>query len=227
MFSYGVGLSHARTAIIVLLLTHGDTNPTTAKQVGGCDPPGLERSVRRILARFDQGDPSWKVRMQSLAEVVSAGPGATAALVQGLQNGPPATREFSAQALVFVADPSARPALVQALDDPDPHVHIYAIKALNMLGRLELTQSQREHLKKTAPYWMREYIDFVSQRNETPKPGAMRAALTDYDLAKMDSARVGHMAADFVLRDGAGAVYHLSQFRGKKAVILEFSSGDG
>jgi len=185
------------------------------------------KTARDILARFDKGDPGWKVRMTALVGLVKAGPAAVPVLVEALRNGTATTREFAAQVLMFMADLRARSALVQALDDPDPRVHIYALKALNMLGRVELTASQRERLKKKAPYWMREYIELVAERKESPNPAALRKAVLNYDLAGMDSARVGRLAPEVALRDGSGTVHRLSQFRGKKTVILEFNDGKG
>jgi len=38
----------------------------------------------------------------------------------------------------------------------------------------------------------------------------------------MDSARVGELAPDFILTDFTGKAYRLSQFRGKKTVVLRF-----
>ena len=50
----------------------------------------------------------------------------------------------------------------------------------------------------------------------------MRKALAEYDLRNMDSARIGEVAPDFALTDFTGKPYRLSQFRGKKAVVLRF-----
>jgi hypothetical protein len=192
--------------------------------------PGLtaaDKATRDALAQFAGGDPGWRVRMGALVGLARLGPAAVPLLVEALQKGSPAAREFAAQALVALADPRARPALEQALDDPEPRVHIYALKALNMLGRVELTKPRRERLKKKAPYWMREYIDLVADRDEMPSPRAMREALQGYDLATMDSARVGRVAPDFALADASGTVHRLSRFRGQKVVILEFHDGAG
>jgi len=58
-------------------------------------------------------------------------------------------------------------------------------------------------------------------------PEAIRKAVTGYDLAKLDSARLGHVAPDFSLTDLSGKGYRLSQFRDKKAVVLTFFMDDG
>src|SRR5262249_54079696 len=58
-------------------------------------------------------------------------------------------------------------------------------------------------------------------------PEAIRKAVTAYDLAKLDSARLGQVAPDFSLSDLSGKDYRLSQFRDKKAVVLTFFMDDG
>jgi hypothetical protein len=58
-------------------------------------------------------------------------------------------------------------------------------------------------------------------------PGDIRKAVTDCDLSELDGARLGHVAPDFSLSDLSGKVCRLSQFRGKKAVVLTFLLDDG
>jgi hypothetical protein len=187
-----------------------------------------DNAARTTLAKFDKGDPGWKVRMESLVGLVKAGPGAVPVLVEALHNRPPSTREFAAQVLAVLANPGTRPALERALTDPEPGVRIYAIKALSMSGRLVLAEPQLAQLKKVSrDYWMREYIDNVVQRDERPNPAAIRQALTEYDLATLDCARLGQVAPDFALADGQGHTFRLSQYRGRNYVILQFESGEG
>jgi len=54
----------------------------------------------------------------------------------------------------------------------------------------------------------------------------LRKTLADYDLTKMDSARIGKLAPDFALKDATGERYVLSQFRDKKIVVLAFVLAD-
>ena len=53
-----------------------------------------------------------------------------------------------------------------------------------------------------------------------PKPAL--DALASYDLGQMDSAKEGKLAPDFALSDASRQTYRLSQFRGKKTVVLTF-----
>src|SRR5262245_20414073 len=75
------------------------------------EPAAAEKEARPIVARFDKGDPGWKVRMEALVRLVRIGPAVVPVLVEALPKGPPATREFAAQALVLFAEPGTRLAL--------------------------------------------------------------------------------------------------------------------
>lgn len=59
------------------------------------------------------------------------------------------------------------------------------------------------------------------ERADRPNLAEMRRALAEYDLRSMDSARLGHIAPDFILTDYTGKTHRLSQFRGK-TVVLRF-----
>jgi hypothetical protein len=53
-------------------------------------------------------------------------------------------------------------------------------------------------------------------------PADVTKALVNFDLKRIDIARLGQLAPDFALSDPTGNAYRLSQFRGKKAVVLIF-----
>jgi HEAT repeat protein len=144
-------------------------------------------------------------------------------LVEALQGSPPATREFAAQALVLYADANTRPALERALGDPKPGVRLYAIQALSMLGPLPRTKENERILRSDPNFWcVRPMMAAALERTDRPNQVELRKALADYDLSNVDSARVGELAPDFTLTDFTGKTYRLSQFRGKKTVVLRF-----
>jgi HEAT repeat protein len=181
------------------------------------------QAARDVLGAFDKGDPGWKVRMEGLIRLAKAGPGVTPVLTDALKKGPPSTREFAAQALVLFAGADTRPALEQALDDPESGVRIYAIHALSMLGRLPRTERHLRMLAKDPDTWgVRPMMAAALERDDRPDPAALRKALSDYDRSTLDSARVGHTAPDFTLADFTGKARSLSEFRGKKTVVLRF-----
>jgi len=179
------------------------------------------RAAREALARFDQGDPGWKVRMETLVSLARAGPAVVPVLVDGLKKGSPPTRELAAQALVLFADPQARPALEAALGDPEVGVRLYACNALSMFGRLK--PAQRYLRLRDADQWaVRRHMAHALERDDQPDAAALRKTVATYDPAALDSARVGGRAPHFTLRDLKGNTYRLGDFRGKKDVLLIF-----
>jgi HEAT repeat protein len=195
-----------------------DLGPTIK---GGLGTP-KEKAVQATLAKFDKGDPGWKVRMESLVGLVKIGPEAVPVLVEALRTGSPSTREFAAQALVVFADWTTQPALERALSDPKPGVRLYAIQALSMLGPLPRTK-ENERILTTDPtkFGVRPMMAAALERTDKPNLAEMRKTLAEYDLRNMDSARLGQTAPDFSLTDYTGKTVRLSQFRGK-TVVLRF-----
>ena len=179
--------------------------------------------VHALVAQFDKGDPDWKVRMEALVSLAKIGPAAVPVLVEALKRESAETREFAAQALVLFADSSTRPALERALADAKPGVRLYAIQALSMLGPLPRNE-QNERILANDPtfFGVRPMMAAALERTDRPNQAEMRKALAEYDLRNMDSARIGEVAPDFALTDFTGKPYRLSQFRGKKAVVLRF-----
>ena len=180
-------------------------------------------AARAALAKFEAGNGDWKVRMGAWVGLARIGPTAVPVLVEALKGGPPATRELAAQALVLFADAKTRPALERALADPKPGVRLYAIQALSMLGPLPRTKENERILRSDPNFWsVRPMMAAALERADRPNQAELRKALADYDLSNMDSARVGELAPDFTLADFTGKTYRLSQFRGKKTVVLRF-----
>jgi HEAT repeat protein len=182
-----------------------------------------EKEARQIVARFDQGDPGWKVRMEALVRLVRLGPAVVPVLAEALHKGAPSTRELAAQALVHLAEPGTRPALERALADPKPGVRLYAIHALSTLAKLPRNEKYEQILRNDPSVWgVRPTLAAALEREDQPNPAQLRKELADYDLRKLDSARAGEMAPDFTLADFTGKKVRLSQFRGKKTVVLRF-----
>jgi HEAT repeat protein len=208
-----------RTVFTFVLLFAG---PLRADDEAG-STAAAEKAARAALARFEKRNAGWKERMEALVGLARIGPAAVPVLVEALKGGQPATREFAAQALVLFADAKTRPALERALADPKPGVRLYAIQALSMLGPLPRTKENERILTSDPAFWsVRPMMAAALERADRPNQAELRKALADYDLSKMDNARVGELAPDFTLTDFTGKTYRLSQFRGKKAVVLRF-----
>src|SRR5262249_37559201 len=177
-------------------MSNGGSTPTPRKAAGG------------VLAGFEKGNGDWKVRMEALVRLAQIGPTAAPILIEALKDSKPATREFAAQALVLFADGQTRPALERALADPKPGVRLYAIQALSMLGPLPRTKENERILRSDPNFWcVRPMMAAALERADRPNQAELRKALADYDLSKMDSARVGELAPDFILTDFTGKTY--------------------
>ena len=153
--------------------------------------------------------------------LAKAGPDTVPALVEGLKSGSPVRREFSAQALVMFNDPRARAALKTAVDDPNSAVRIYAIRALRMMGPLE-PADEWEKLRSDSDPDVRSMVAVALDCKDDLKPAALRKSWEGYDLTRLDSARAGRLAPDFTLTAHSGETIRLSDFRGKKNVVLRY-----
>src|SRR5262245_27312279 len=209
--------------LAVPLRAQDEAKKTSPGTSNGGSTPTPQKAARDALAGFKKGNGDWKLRMEALVRLAQIGPAAAPILIEALKDGKPATREFAAQALVLFADAKTRPALERALADPKPGVRLYAIQGLSMLGPLPRTKENERILRSDPNFWgVRPMMAAALERADRPNQAELRKALADYDLRKMDSARVGELAPDFTLADFTGKTYRLSQFRGKKTVVLRF-----
>src|SRR5688572_29622173 len=117
------------------------------------DKAAAEKVARDVVAKFEKGDPGWKVRMGALVELAKQGPATAPVLAEALKKGSPSARGFAAQALVLLAEPGTRLALEQALDDPDFGVRVHAIQALSMFGRLEPNERHKRILREDPSFF--------------------------------------------------------------------------
>jgi HEAT repeat protein len=161
--------------------------------------------------------------MESLVQLARIGPDVVPALVATLEKGSPTAREFAAQALVLFGDARARPALEKALNDLKEGVRLYAVQALSMIGPLPAEDRYYRMLESDPCHFgVKPMVAAALGREDKAKPDDLRKAFADYDLSKMNTACLGELAPDFMLYDANGKPVRLSDFRGKKAVVLRF-----
>ena len=73
---------------------------------------------------------------------------------------------------------------------------------------------------------VRANAGFALERDDKADAEAIRKALADYDPKKMATAKLGEKAPDFSLVGADKKKVRLSDYKGKKAVVLVFIYGD-
>jgi HEAT repeat protein len=171
-------------------------------------------------------DPGWKARMEALRKLAGLNGKAAPILTDALKKGNDDTRVFAAQALALLPDPAAKVPLVESLQDKHPAVRLYALDALSMAGKVPDEDPYKTLRQKDDNRDVRSHAAFAIERDDKPRPEAIRQALRGYDLKQMATAKVGEKAPDFALTGATGKELRLSGFRGKKPVVLVFVYGD-
>jgi hypothetical protein len=211
--------------------------PAAPGQRQGTD--STARSADDVIARFRRewsaekdhmrplADRGWKTRTAALQGLVQLGPKAVTPLVRALDDGDDEMRVFAAQVLGFVGDARVALRLERTLaEDKVPAARLYAADSLGMIGGLQ-PKPLFERIEAEDPNKdVRTHMRFALERKGEALPEKVRENLGGFDLQRLDTAEVGMPAPDFTLTDALGQSYRLSDFRGKKAVVLLFIYGD-
>lgn len=172
-------------------------------------------------------DRGWRFRMRALKGLVGTGKAAVPLLQETLASGKSHERIFAAQTLSYLAPHALREKLLEAArNDKDAAVRLYAIDALGMQGKANLNFDWNPLKKAESNRDARSHIGYAIERKTEPVATAVIDTLKRWDFKAIDSAVVGKMAPDFELKSANGKKIRLSQFRGKKAVVLVFVYGD-
>ncbi len=172
-------------------------------------------------------DSGWKQRMAVLQQLVQAGPAAIQPLRAALASEDSSIRALAARALGLLKSRDARGELEYAAQrDEEAAVRLAAIDALGMIGGNESDDLLRGLQMSEQNGDVKQHIAYALERNGKPLDDSFATLLKRWDPKRIDSAKVGEAAPEFELLSLSGETIRLSDFRGKKAVVLVFIYGD-
>ena len=193
------------------------------------DGQWIPREARRFPRHIrDLADTGWRLRMLAMHEVVSAGETAVPFLLERLSSGATHERIFAAQTLGFLAEHAPAEPLLEALShDSVAAVQLYAADALGMRGDDQLPRRFEELTGRIQNRDVRRHMSYAEQRNGAAVEKAIVEKLAKWNPKNLDSAEKGNLAPDFELATvGGDRTVKLSDYRGKKNVVLVFIYGD-
>lgn len=171
-------------------------------------------------------DDGWQARMRALQECVRHDGTSVAVLLDKLRTGDAPQRILAAQTLGYLApDVPAEPLISALRSDTDPAVRLYLVDALGMLGK-GADVDWNEFLKGESNRDVKRHVGYVRERDGKQLDDRVVPKLSQWESRQMDTATVGRPAPDFTLSSVEGQTVRLSDFRGKKAVVLVFIYGD-
>ncbi len=195
--------------------------------------------VTKLLAEFSKswptdrkdystdGDDSWKDYALTLKRLVSAGDRGIAEVRAGLTDPNRQVRALSAQALGFLRAEGAVADLKRALlSDPWETVRTNAADSLGMIGTRRAVLALEEAKGKQENRDVSLHIKIALKRSRPLEQDALRDLLT-IDGKILESVALKARAPEITLKTPKGQVVSLSDYRGKKNVLLVFFYGDG
>jgi len=190
----------------------------------------IDWDARAVMVKKPEqiGDEAWKVRVQTEFELVALGTDALPALLEATQDDNRHARGLAAYVLGVLGDERALPALTRLLqEDKDPSVRIYASDALGRLAKAptlpvvqQATQDGNSFVKFSAQVATRRIQEGKGAN------GLREQFIRLYDKNQIASAALGKPAPDFALTTDGTDTVRLSDFRGKKNVVLIFQLAD-
>lgn len=172
-------------------------------------------------------DSGWKARMMALQKLVQGGKDSVPALVKTLKTGKAPERILAAQALGYLAPHAPAGALLEAAkNDDSAAVRLYAVDSLGMQGKAAGDVDWKTLAANERNRDVKKHIRYAVERKGKAVKSDVVSALKKWDAKTMNTAVVGKPAPGFTLKSAQGKTVKLSDFKGKKAVVLVFIYGD-
>ncbi len=224
-----------RLLIVLLVLT---TSLGTVRPSDAADPEG-KVGASQWLKRFSSSWPdertpyrtdsdikSWRSYALTLKELVALGDEAIPDLRSACESSSFQVRAMAARALGLLQAREAVPQLIRLLDDPQSPVAVLAADALGQIQDEAGLKALRTAQKNVRNGDVLLHISKALSRDIALEDDVVEQ-LSNVDTTTIGSAAIGQPAPNFTLKDSRGKAWTLSDFRGKKSVVLVFIYGDG
>ena len=172
---------------------------------------------------------AWKVRIEVENALIALGKPAVPTLIEACRDSNQHVRLLAAYVLGCLNDRSAVPALMRIVEsDTYAPARLAAVEALGRLGAKEALSSVQAAIEDKSSY-VRDAAEWALPRVQKGKGVGdvlRELAMSTFDQSKISAAVVGKPAPDFALTDDTGETVLLSNFRGKKHVVIVFLLAD-
>lgn len=189
----------------------------------------VDWNKREVGQNKDLSDSVWKVRIEVENALIALGEPAVPTLIEACGDSNQHVRLLAAYVLGCLNDRSAVPALMRIVEgDTYAPARLAAVEALGRLGAKEAlsaiqaaTKDPSSHVRDAAK-WALPRV----QKGEGVGNALRELAMSTFDKSKVAAAAVGKPAPDFALTDDAGETVRLSDFQGKKHLVIVFLLAD-
>jgi len=189
----------------------------------------VDWNKRQVGQNKDLSDAAWKVRIEVENALIALGKPAVPTLIEACSDSNQHVRLLAAYVLGCLNDRTAVPALMGIVENDEyAPARLAAVEALGRLGAREAVKVVQAATKDQSNY-VRNAAKWALPRVQEGKGvgNALRElAISTFDKSKIATAVVGNPAPDFALMDDTGKTVRLSDFRGKKHVVIVFLLAD-
>lgn len=189
----------------------------------------VDWNKREVGQNKDLSDDAWKVRIEVENALIALGKPVVPTLIEACRDSNQHARLLAAYVLGCLGDPSAIPALMRIVEnDSYAPARLAAVEALGRLGAKEALGVVRAETKDKSSY-VRNAAEWALprvQKGEGVGDALRKLAMSTFDQSKIATAVVGKPVPDFALTDDSGETVRLSDFRGKKDVVIVFLLAD-
>jgi peroxiredoxin len=171
----------------------------------------------------DLSDVAWRVRLLAIRDLARLGSSALPEVIKHTHDENPHVRNIAAFVLGLNPGEDSKAALIESLhQDPDPVVRSQAAISLAQLESEAALPVLQDLAKNDASRDVRHQCDLAVYRiTQYDEPDTnLATAYAELDESTFEQINVGQPAIDFELVDTDGNSWRLSDFRGKKDVVL-------